>query len=132
MALTGGQVHDSEKAVALLNGTELKGKKILADKAYSSEQMRVFIAEHGAVACIPDKANFKIMPLIQNCTSNAISSKGFFSESRITVTSPPVTINWLFALKISFYSLLLLFTFNLPTAPRCFPSAFNLRKLERQ
>ena len=58
--LTGGQVHDSETAVALLKGIKLKGIKILADKAYSSAQIRVFIAEHGAVACIPDKANFKI------------------------------------------------------------------------
>ena len=58
--LTGGQIHDSEPALALLNGIKLKGKTILADKAYSSEQIRVFIAEHGAFACIPDKANFKI------------------------------------------------------------------------
>ena len=58
--LTGGQIHDSEPAIALLKGIKLKGKKILADKAYSCEQIRVFIAEHGAVACIPDKANFKI------------------------------------------------------------------------
>ena len=35
-------------------------KKILADKAYSCEQIRLFLAEHGAVACIPDKTNFKI------------------------------------------------------------------------
>ena len=58
--LTGGNVQDSEAAVALLKRIKLKGKKILADKAYSSEQIRCFIAEHGAVACIPDKANFKI------------------------------------------------------------------------
>ena len=58
--LTGGQIHDSEPALALLNGIKLKGKTILADKAYSSEQIRVFIAEHGAVACIPDKANYRI------------------------------------------------------------------------
>ena len=58
--LTGGQVHDSEPALALLSSVELTGKKILADKAYSCEQIRCFIAEHGAVACIPDKANFKI------------------------------------------------------------------------
>ncbi len=58
--LTGGHVHDSEPALALLSGVELGGKKILADRAYSSEQIRVFIAEHGAVACIPDKANFRI------------------------------------------------------------------------
>ena len=69
--------------------------------------MRVFLAEQGAVACIPDKS----------CTNNATSLSGFFSESRITATSPLVTTNWLFALRISFYSLLLLFTFNLPTTP---------------
>ena len=42
------------------SGIELGGKKILADKAYSCEQIRSFSAEHGAVACIPDKAHFKI------------------------------------------------------------------------
>ena len=58
--LTGGQVHDSEEAVNLLKGIKLKGKKILADKAYCSEQIRFFIAKQGGFACIPDKANFKI------------------------------------------------------------------------
>ena len=58
--LTGGQVHDSELALALFSGVELGGKTILADKAYSGEPIRFFIAEHGGVACIPDKANFKI------------------------------------------------------------------------
>ena len=60
VALTGGHVHDSEEAVVLLNGITLKGKTILADKAYSCAQIRIFIAEHGASACIPDKANFRI------------------------------------------------------------------------
>ena len=58
--LTGGQIHDSEPAIELFDNIEIAGKKILADKAYSSEQLRVFLAEHGAVACIPDKANFRI------------------------------------------------------------------------
>ena len=58
--LTGGQIHDSEPAIELFKSVALNGKTILADKAYSCEQIRVFIAEHGAVACIPDKANFKI------------------------------------------------------------------------
>ena len=58
------------------------------------------------------------MTLIQNCTNNAISSNGFFSESRITATLPLVTTNWLCVLKISFYLLLVLFIFNLPTTPR--------------
>ncbi|PUU99497.1 hypothetical protein DCD76_18510 [Acinetobacter baumannii] len=50
----------TEQALALLSGIELDGKKILADKAYSFEQIRSFSVEHGAVACIPDKSNFKI------------------------------------------------------------------------
>ena len=58
--LTSGQIHDSEPAIELLKSVALKGKKILADKAYSSEQIRFFLAEHGAFACIPDKVNFKI------------------------------------------------------------------------
>ena len=58
--LNGGQVHDSEVVGVLLKGIKLTGKTILADKAYSSAQIRVFIAEHGAVACIPNKANFRI------------------------------------------------------------------------
>ena len=49
MVLTGGQIHDSEPAVTLLKGIKLKGKTILADKAYSCEQIRFFIAEHGAI-----------------------------------------------------------------------------------
>ena len=60
VVLTGGNVHDSESAVALFKGIKLKGKTILADKAYSCEHIRVFIAEHGASACIPDKSNFRI------------------------------------------------------------------------
>ena len=60
VVLTGGQIHDSEAVGALLNGIKLKGKTILADKAYSCEQIRGFLAEQGAVACIPDKANFRI------------------------------------------------------------------------
>ena len=57
------------------------------------------------------------MTLIVNCTNNATSSNGFFSESRIIATSPLASTNWLFALRISFYLLLSLFTFNLPTDP---------------
>ena len=55
VVLTGGQVHAIEAAVALF-----KGKTILADKAYSCEHFRFFIAEHGTVACIPDKVNSKV------------------------------------------------------------------------
>ena len=58
--LTGGQVHDSKTAIDLLKGIKLKGKKILADKAYGCKQFRCFIAEQGASACIPDKVNSKV------------------------------------------------------------------------
>ena len=58
--LTGGQIHDSEPALELFEGIELTGKKILADKAYSSEQIRSYLQGHGAVVCIPDKVNFRI------------------------------------------------------------------------
>ena len=58
--LTSGQVHDSEPALALLSGIELGGKKVLADKAYSCEQIRCYLQEHGAGACIPDKVNFRL------------------------------------------------------------------------
>ena len=55
--LTGGNVHDSEVAIKLLSKITLAGKKVLADKAFCSEEIRNFISEKEAVACIPDKSN---------------------------------------------------------------------------
>ena len=119
MVLTSGQVHDSEAVGALFKGIKLKGKKFLQIKrtvaskfAFSSlsrEQLLVFQTK---------QISGLSMTLIQNCTSNAILLSGFFSESRITVTLPRASTNWLFALRISFYLLLVLFTFNLPTTPK--------------
>ena len=60
LILTGGQIHDSEEAVNLLKGINLKGKTILADKAYSCEHIRYYLQEHGAIACIPDKVNYRV------------------------------------------------------------------------
>ena len=60
VVLSGGQINDSEKAIELFENVNLAGKTILADKAYSSEQIRSYIEEHGGRACIPDKANFKV------------------------------------------------------------------------
>ena len=57
--LTGRHVHDSETVIELLKGVALKGKIFLADKAYSREQICFFVADRGAIACIPDKANFR-------------------------------------------------------------------------
>ena len=39
----------------------IDGKNILGDKAYGSKEFRVFIAEHNAKACIPDKINAVII-----------------------------------------------------------------------
>ena len=55
--LSGGQVHDSEVAIDLLSKITLEGKKVLTDKAFCSEEIRNFISEKEAVACIPDKSN---------------------------------------------------------------------------
>ena len=59
--LSGGQVHDSECAVKLFEEVDIEGKTVLADKAYGTNAIRVFIAEHGATACIPDKSNAVII-----------------------------------------------------------------------
>ena len=58
--LTGGQVHDSEKAIELFAGIKLAGKKILGDKAFGSEQIREHLVRHDAIVCIPDKVNSKV------------------------------------------------------------------------
>ena len=50
-------VHDSEVAIKLLSKVALKGKKILADKAFGSEEIREYISQENAAACIPDKSN---------------------------------------------------------------------------
>lgn len=60
VVLTGGQVHDSEKAIALFEGIKLADKKVLGDKAFGSEQIRSYLARHGAIICIPDKVNAKV------------------------------------------------------------------------
>ena len=44
-------------AIKLLSKVTLVGKKVLADKAFCSEEIRNFISQEKAVACIPDKSN---------------------------------------------------------------------------
>ena len=58
--LTGGQVHDSEKAIELFAGIKLAGKRILADKAFGSEHIRDYLVRQNAGVCIPDKVNAKV------------------------------------------------------------------------
>ena len=57
--LTGGQIHDSEPALALFADVELSGKNVLADRAYSAQSIRDYLEKHSATVCIPDKANFR-------------------------------------------------------------------------
>ena len=55
--LSGGNVHDSLMAIKLLSKVTLEGKKVLADKAFCSEEIREYIDSQKAEACIPDKSN---------------------------------------------------------------------------
>ena len=56
-SLTGGEVHDSKVAIKLLSKVTLEGKKVLADKAFCSDDIRNFISQEKAEACIPDTSN---------------------------------------------------------------------------
>lgn len=56
-SLTGGEVHDSKLAIRLLSKITLEGKKILADKAFCADEIREYISQENAIACIPDKSN---------------------------------------------------------------------------
>ena len=49
LILTGGDVHDSACAIDLLSAVKLEGKAFLADKAFSAEFIRSFIATHNAL-----------------------------------------------------------------------------------
>ena len=58
--LTGGQIHDSEPALALFADIDLSGKSVLADRAYCGQSIRDYLEKHSAKICIPDKVNFRI------------------------------------------------------------------------
>jgi len=54
---TGGQVHESTKAEALIAG--LKAQNILADKAFDSDRFRAHVAQRNMTAVIPSNASRK-------------------------------------------------------------------------
>ena len=58
--LSAGNINDNQLAVPLFRALKLKGKKILADKAYSTSAIRQYLENCGALICIPDKINFKV------------------------------------------------------------------------
>ena len=57
--LTGGQVHDSRTATALLDG--VTGDAVIADKAYDSNAIREHIAAAGMKAVIPSRRRRKVL-----------------------------------------------------------------------
>ncbi len=58
MRLTGGQVHDSQEAEALLEALP-EGATLLADKGYDSNAIRETAASKNAWANIPSRSNRK-------------------------------------------------------------------------
>ena len=58
--LSAGNINDNQLALPIFHGINLKAKKILADKAYSTSEIRQYLQNQGAVICIPNKLNFKI------------------------------------------------------------------------
>jgi len=58
LRLSGGQVHDSREAEALLEGVD-EGTTLLADKGYDSDAIRDLLAQKKGWANIPTKSNRK-------------------------------------------------------------------------
>lgn len=46
--LSGGQIHDSKMAIALLETTNIRGSHVLADRTDGSEEIRSYIVQHDA------------------------------------------------------------------------------------
>lgn len=56
--LTGGQAHDCPPAQRLIRRTKI-AKKLLGDKAYDSEDLRLWLNERGTKAVVPNRSNRK-------------------------------------------------------------------------
>ncbi len=56
--LTGGQTHDCPPAQRLIRRTK-RAKKLLGDKAYDSEELRLWLNERGTKAVVPNRSNRK-------------------------------------------------------------------------
>ena len=53
--LTGGQTHDRPPAQRLIRRTK-RAKKLLGDKAYDSEELRLWLNERGTKAVVPNRS----------------------------------------------------------------------------
>lgn len=56
--LTGGQTHDCPPAQRLIRRTK-RAKKLLGDKAYDSEELRLWLNERGTKVVVPNRLNRK-------------------------------------------------------------------------
>ena len=81
-----GQRHDSVGVAPVLDGIEVSA--LLADKACDSNAIRALIAERGAVAVIPSKADrsFFHPPMTPRCTNGVTWSKVSSARSRSIAT----------------------------------------------
>ena len=59
LKLTEGQAHDGRSAADMLDGLG-KGEVLLGDRAYDTDALRAWCAEHGVEAVIPSKRNRKV------------------------------------------------------------------------
>ena len=57
--LSAGNANDNLVALSLLHNVDLKGKAVLADKAYSTAKIRDYLEKQEALVYIPDKVNAK-------------------------------------------------------------------------
>jgi transposase len=56
--LSGGQAHDCPPAKRLIRRTK-KAKRLLGDKAYDSEELRLWLKDRGTKAVVPNRSNRK-------------------------------------------------------------------------
>lgn len=61
-SLTGGEVNDSREGKNLILKNMGKFKKLLADKAYDTDEIRNMLEKNRKIACIPPKSNRKNPP----------------------------------------------------------------------
>ena len=97
LRLTGGQVHDSQEAEALLEAMP-EGATLLADKGYDSNAIREAAASKNAWANIPLRSNRKQRFAFSGCSigsatlsSASSTASNIFAASPRAMTSAPRT-----------------------------------------
>ena len=85
--LTGGEVHDSKTALALLENVDAQG--VIADKAYDSNDIRNAIVAEGMAAVIPSRRGKAESPMTTPSTKPEIESNAASISSNIFAASQP-------------------------------------------